>query len=78
MRNRVQNSNVGPVNTEPQQSFFLRRKEAASRLKISLGLFDQLVDRRVLPCVQLSSRVKLFRAADLDRALEKLTVEVAS
>ncbi len=61
-----------------QQSptFYLRRKQAAARCQVSLGTWDKWVDMRLIPFIQLPGRTRLFRVSDMDRALDKLKVEV--
>ena len=54
---------------------WMRRDEAARYCKISPRCLSLWQSRRLVPFVKVSHRVCLFKAADLDKALSRLTVK---
>jgi len=53
---------------------YLRREEAAKYLNVSLRTLATWQRRRLVPFAKVSHRVCLFKVADLDRAIGRLTV----
>jgi len=54
---------------------YIRRKEAANYLGISIRTLSNLQSRRIIPFVRLGHRLTLFRIADLDRAMKRFTIK---
>ena len=54
---------------------YMRRKEAAKYLGISLRTLTDWQQRRVIPFVDVSDRVTLFKLDDLDKALNRFVVK---
>lgn len=53
---------------------YIRRKEAAKYLGISLRTLTDWQQKRIIPFVNISHRVTLFRIADLDHAMSRFTI----
>lgn len=53
---------------------YIRRKEAAKYLGISLRTLTDWQSRRIIPFVHIGHRLTLFRIVDLDRAMSRFTV----
>ncbi len=70
--------NADQVAQQQSSPFYLRRKEAAARYQVSLGTWDKWVSMKLIPFIQLPGRTRLFRVSDVDKALDRLKVEVAS
>lgn len=54
---------------------YKRRKEAARYLGISLRTLTDWQQRRIIPFIDVSHRVTLFRLADLDKAMSRFIVK---
>lgn len=53
---------------------YLRRREAAKCISVSLGTLDSLIKRGVVPVIRPSPGVVLIRRGDLDEALNRFRV----
>ena len=53
---------------------YMRREEAAKYLNISLRTLTDWQRRHLVPFAKISHKVCLFKTADLDRAIERLTL----
>lgn len=60
------------VNVKPG---YVRRKEAAQYLGISMRTLTDWQQKRVIPFVDVSHRVTLFKRADLDQSLSRYIVK---
>lgn len=58
----------------PDHHGYLRRREAARYLGISIYTLRDLQRRRMIPFIKLGSRLVLFRKQDLDKALDRYRV----
>jgi len=67
----------GDENIRIKNGGFIRRKEAAKYLGISLRTLTNWQRRQVIPVVQVGHRITLFRTADLDRCLRRFTLKAA-
>ena len=54
---------------------YMRRAEAAAYMGIGLGYLADLQRRRVIPFIRVARKCVLFKAADLDAALEGMKVD---
>lgn len=59
----------------PLTPLYLRRREAARLLSVSLGTLDSFIKRGVLPVIRPSLGVVLIRRDDLHTALNRFRVE---
>jgi predicted DNA-binding transcriptional regulator AlpA len=50
----------------------LRRERAAAYLDISIGCFDKLVDKRLLPSPKMLNSIKVWDRSDLDAIVDNL------
>ena len=53
---------------------YIRRKEAAKYLGISLRTLSNFQRRGIIPYVRIGHRLTLFRIPDLDRAMKRFTI----
>lgn len=67
---------LAKVNSEMRPGY-LRREDAARFLGVSLRTLATWQEERRIPFAKLSHRVCLFKIADLERAIDRLTVRAA-
>ncbi|MBL7114693.1 MAG: helix-turn-helix domain-containing protein [Kiritimatiellae bacterium] len=53
---------------------YLRKNDAAQYLGISERTLNEWMARRLIPFAKVSHRVCLFKVAEIDAAIEKITV----
>ena len=53
---------------------YLRREEAAKYLNISPRTLSIWQKKRIIPYAKISHKITLFKKADLDKAIERLTL----
>lgn len=53
---------------------YLRKEDAAEYLNISIRTLSEWMRRRIVPFSKISHRICLFRAIDLDRAMDRFRV----
>jgi excisionase family DNA binding protein len=70
MTKRTESEPANPL----ASSGLVKKKEIARFLGISPRTVDECVAQRKIPFIRLNSRLNLFRIADVERALNKLTV----
>ncbi len=54
---------------------YLRRRDAARFLGISLRTLSEWQRARVVPFIRVSHRITLFKLTDLERAMERFTIK---
>ena len=54
---------------------FMRRDDAAAYLSVSPRTVSEWQRKRIIPHVKAGRKCILFRRADLDRAMERLTIQ---
>jgi len=67
------NDPTNPVNVKP--GGFIRRADAAKYLGISLRTLTDWQQKRIIPFVDVSHRVTLFRIDDLNQAMKRFIVK---
>ncbi len=69
MKNAVSNEGVRPG--------YLRREDAARFLGVSLRTLAEWQSEKRVPFAKMSHRVCLFKIADLERTIDRLTIKAA-
>lgn len=57
---------------------YLRRKEAATYLKVSLRTLSNWQHKRLIPFLRVGRRCVLFKPTDLDWALKKFEIKAVN